>query len=89
MLMPLDYLYYLQFVQKTQGLVEYHHISGEIEVMVLHKFGPIILLQVDLKMVNVIKSLSIKIDILASLGISILIPDIPLTSVFVQSIIIF
>ena len=26
--------------------MEYHHISGEIEVMVLHKFDPIILLQV-------------------------------------------
>ena len=35
-----------------------------------------------------VKSLSVKIDILASLGISILIPDMPVTSVFVQSIII-
>ena len=34
-----------------------------------------------------VKSLSVKIDILASLGISILIPDIPVTSVFVQSMI--
>ena len=35
-----------------------------------------------------VKSLSVKIDIFASLGISILILDIPVTSVFVQLIII-
>ena len=41
--------------------------------MVLHKFDQIIIC---------------KIDILASLGISILIPDMPVTSIFVQSMII-
>ena len=35
---------------------------------------------------NIVKPL--EIDILASLGISILIPDMPVTSVFVQSMII-
>ena len=30
--------------------MDYPHISGEIEVIVLHKFDPIILLQVNLKM---------------------------------------
>ena len=39
-------------------------------------------------MSQVIICISVKIDILASLGISILIPDIPVTSVFVQSMII-
>ena len=43
--MPLDYLYYSQTV-KVIGLMEHCHTSEVIEVMVLHKFGPIIMLLV-------------------------------------------
>ena len=64
--------------------MEYHRTSEEIEGMVLHKFDPTILLQVLISkwsFVIWVKSLSVKIDILASSGISILIPDMPVTSI--------